>query len=206
MKGLYALTDPILCGHGDQLLASAAAAIRGGISVLQYRDKASSHSVRGANAHALSALCREHGVTFIINDDVHLAKRVNADGVHLGQGDMSLSDARDVLGAHKIIGVTCHADIALAAEAEQSGADYVAFGAFYPSKTKPLAKPAPLSVLDDAKQSLTLPIVAIGGIAKHNIVTVHAAGADLVAVVGAVFSHDVANIESATCELVQLIN
>jgi thiamine-phosphate pyrophosphorylase len=141
-------------------------------------------------------LCREHGAELIINDDVHLALSVGAHGVHLGQDDMPPQEARKLLGPKATIGVTCHADLDLAHTAVQAGANYVAFGRFFPSTTKPDAPPAPLELLIQARQMLDVPIVAIGGITLDNAQSVLASGADWLAVSHSLFSAP--NIETRT--------
>ncbi len=130
--------------------------------------------------------CAEAGVTFIINDNASLAYDVAADGVHLGEHDCSITDARRLLGADTIIGVSCYDDLARAHVAAAAGADYVAYGAFYSSSTKPAARRASLDLLR-ASASLLVPRVAIGGITTDNARQVIAAGADLIAVISGVF-------------------
>ena len=186
MKGLYVITDHALLS-AQTLLDGVDAAIMGGASVVQYRDKVSAPEVCEKNAMALKALCHERGALFIINDDVLLAQRVNADGVHLGTEDASLRDACERLGAARIIGVSCHASISRAQQAEQEGASYVAFGRFFPSKTKPEAPLDRLEVLKKARRKLKIPIVAIGGITAGNGAPLIKAGADMLAVVDGVF-------------------
>ncbi|HSP01103.1 MAG TPA: thiamine phosphate synthase, partial [Thioalkalivibrio sp.] len=143
---------------------------------------------RRDEARALKALCEQHGALFIINDDVALAASAGAHGVHLGQGDMPLAQARARLGQAAIIGITCHdrLDLALAAQAE--GADYVAFGAVHPSPTKPVAVRAPLMLFAQAREVLRIPVCAIGGLDADNAAAVIEAGADMVAVISGVFA------------------
>jgi thiamine-phosphate pyrophosphorylase len=127
-------------------------------------------------------------VPLIINDDMHLAQALGAEGVHLGQHDGDLHDARALLGAQAIIGITCYQSLDLAQLAQQQGANYVAFGRFFPSRSKPLAGHAPLSLLTEAKQHINIPIVAIGGILPSNAGDLLAAGADLLAVIDGLFA------------------
>jgi len=190
LAGLYAITDAELMPNDRQLLDSVAAALRGGARILQYRDKSTDAEKRLRQARALAALCHEHGVALLINDDVELALACAADGVHLGQQDGSLAAARERLGERAIIGITCHDRLELALAAEQGGADYVAFGAFFPSTTKPDAKPAPLGLLREARARLHCPIVAIGGLSMDNAGQVIQAGADMIAVIHALFAHE----------------
>lgn len=184
-RGLYAITDRALLA--GRLLPAVEAALQGGAAVLQYRDKSSDAARRRGEAEALLALCRRYRVPLLINDDIELALAVGADGVHLGRGDGALAAARTALGADAIIGATCHDSLAFAAEAVAAGADYLAFGAFHPSTTKPGAQPAPLSVLSAAK-GLGRPVVAIGGITVDNAPPLLAAGADFVAVISDLFA------------------
>ncbi len=183
--GLYAITDSKLLPD-DKLLPAVEAALRGGAVLVQYRDKSSSSATRLNQARNLVAACRNAGVPLIINDDPELALRVHADGVHLGQSDSSLVDARQRLGGDAIIGATCHGDLTLAAKATGEGADYLAFGRFFGSATKPDAPPADLSVLANARQ-YRRPLTAIGGITTRNGSALIQAGADMLAVVGDLF-------------------
>lgn len=188
LYGLYGITDSELLPNDETLLDSVQKALEGGMRILQYRDKSSDTTRRLRQAKALVALCHQHNAVLLINDDVELAKLSGADGVHLGQGDGSPSQARAALGAQAIIGVTCHDQLELAQEAAAQGADYVAFGAFFPSKTKPNAKPAPLELLHTARQEINAPVVAIGGITVDNAHQVIDAGAQMIAVVHALFA------------------
>ena len=181
-RGLYAITD----GPRDDLLDVAAQALAGGARLLQYRDKTRDHARRLAEAGALQQLCRAHDAKLIVNDEVALARSVHADGVHLGKEDGELAPARAVLGSAAIIGVSCYNSIERARAAAAAGADYIAFGAFFPSPTKPHA---PRAVPELLRQSAALgvPRVAIGGITPDNAPLLVEAGADFLAVVSAVF-------------------
>jgi thiamine-phosphate pyrophosphorylase len=141
-------------------------------------------------AQQLLSLCNQFGATFIVNDDVDLAAAVHAHGVHLGGEDVPLPQARQRLGAEAVIGASCYNRLELAVRAQQQGADYVAFGRFFPSRTKPQAVPADIALLRQAKAQLHLPIVAIGGITAQNGAQLIAAGADMLAVVEAVFAQE----------------
>lgn len=190
IKGLYAITPNEL--DTAELLRKVRLALRGGAEVLQYRNKLADAGLRDTQARALRALTREFDVIFIVNDDVHLAQQVDADGVHLGGEDGSVGVARAVLGENKLIGVSCYNRADLAQAAAQAGADYVAFGAFFASSVKPDAVVAGLEVLQQARAEITLPIVTIGGITPDNGAQLLAAGADALAVISAVFSaHDI---------------
>lgn len=188
IKSLYAITDSQLM-PGPALAAGVAAALEGGCRLVQYRDKSSNQMQRLADARQLLELCQNFGATLIINDDVQLAKMAGAHGVHLGQEDGSPREARAILGPDAIIGVTCHASLTLAQQAVEQGADYVAFGRFFPSNTKPDAPPAPLTLLTEARNAFkSIPIVAIGGITLQNGASVLAAGADILAVSHSLFA------------------
>ncbi len=186
--GLYAITDSLLL-PASTIAEAVAAALRGGAVLVQYRDKTSTDTERLRIAQNLQTVCGEGGVPLLINDDPVLALRVRAAGVHLGQQDGSLSDARNRLGEDAIIGATCHGSIELAQQARAAGVDYLAFGRFFESQTKPGAGPASLSVLTEAA-SLGLPITAIGGIAAIHSEALINAGADMLAVVGGLFGAD----------------
>lgn len=201
LKGLYAITDATLMG--DNLLSMTEQAIRGGISLLQYRNKAAPMAQQEQEALKISTLCKKNNVLFLINDNIELAIKVNADGVHLGQSDTNVQQAREQLG-DKIIGITCHNDIQLAQLAQQQGADYVAFGRFYSSQTKPSASPAELSILSEAKKSLTIPIAAIGGITVETAAILLNQGADMLAVVQGIFAQN--DIFAVSQQFVEIID
>ena len=188
IQGLYAITDAELIADND-LFTAVEAAILGGAKVIQYRNKSASQLQQYQQALQISSLCRQHHVLFIINDDPVLAREVNADGVHVGRDDGKIADARQQLGAHAIIGVSCYNQLKNAEDAIAQGADYVAFGRFFPSQTKPHALQAELSLLDQASRHLSVPIVAIGGITLHNARQLISHGADAIAVIHSLF-HD----------------
>jgi len=185
IEGLYAITPD--CTDTADLLRRARLALAGGAGVLQYRNKAADKAVRLEQARALRELTHEFVVPLIINDDVMLAQRVAADGVHLGGSDGNLADARAVLGSGKLIGMSCYNRLALAHEAVRQGADYVAFGSFFASTVKPAAVAATPDLLRQARREITVPLVAIGGITLHNGAGLLEAGADALAVISAVF-------------------
>ncbi|HIM58620.1 MAG TPA: thiamine phosphate synthase [Gammaproteobacteria bacterium] len=164
------------------------------ISILQYRhkrqtavqtDKITDASIKINEAKQLQQLCLRHNTLFIINDDINLAQKINADGVHLGKEDDTIQTARQILGADAIIGVSCYNDIKLAEHAQNQGANYVAFGALFPSRTKPNAPSCPLNTITRAKQQLSIPIVGIGGINFDNQQQAFDAGCDAVAMINA---------------------
>ena len=188
ISGLYAVTPDI--ADTSDLLTRTEAALAGGARLLQYRNKSASAALRLVQARALLALCWEYQVPLIINDHLDLARALDADGLHLGVEDGSLAAAREQLGPGKILGASCYDRIENAHEAVRRGADYVAFGSFFPSSVKPGAVRASLDLLREAKQRLTLPVVAIGGISAENAPQLIAAGADGVAVISALFDAD----------------
>jgi thiamine-phosphate pyrophosphorylase len=192
--GLYAITDTQLT-PGSALIPAVTAALRGGARVIQYRDKGRDNLRRSEAAAALNALCQNHGALLIINDDVELAAAIGAAGVHLGRDDPDLHAARKRLGAHAMIGVSCYNQLERAQTAAEHGADYVAFGRFFPSRTKPDAVAAAPALLRAARAALDLPLVAIGGITPDNGGLLIAAGADMLAVIHDVFGQP--DIEAA---------
>jgi len=181
-RGLYAITD----GPRDDLIEVCALALEGGATMLQYRDKTAEHARRHLEATALAQLCRCRGVPLIVNDDIELAAAVGADGVHLGEYDEAIGAARARLGTDAIIGVSCYDSIERARALAANRPDYLAFGAFFASPTKPLARRAALHTLHDAR-AFGLPLVAIGGITLDSARSVIDAGADAIAVISAVF-------------------
>lgn len=202
ISGLYAVTPD--AAPADELLAKVGAALRGGARVVQYRDKSSDAALRSRQARELASMCRSAGAVFIVNDDVELARAVDADGVHLGKEDAELHGARAVLGSGKMIGVSCYNELARARHATKAGADYVAFGSFFDSATKPAAVRAGVGLLRDAAAELSLPIVAIGGIEPGNAAQLLEAGADAVAVVSALF--DAPDVEAQARRFASLFN
>lgn len=182
-RGLYLITPDD--ADTPRLLARVAAVLPHA-ALLQYRNKAADEALRRIQAEALAALCREHGVPLVINDDAALARAIGAAGVHLGEDDGDIAAARGLLGEHAIIGMSCYDDLSRAAAAAEAGAGYIAFGAFFPSMTKPGARHATPGLLHDSA-GLGLPRVAIGGITPDNARGLVEAGADLLAVIGGVF-------------------
>jgi len=202
IKGLYAITPDEL--NTAELLRKTRLALLGGTAVLQYRNKLADALLQLEQARALRQLTREFGATFIVNDDARLALQTDADGVHLGGEDGSVAAARAMLGREKIIGVSCYNRAPLATEAVQQGADYVAFGAFFPSGIKPDAVRAELGLLEWARRELDVPLVAIGGITLGNGAALVRAGADALAVISAVFNAE--DIQSSAQEFSTLIS
>lgn len=183
-RGLYAIT-PDDCDTA-RLLARVKAVLEAGSTWLQYRNKLADAALREQQALELLPLCRRLGVPLIINDDWRLAARIGADGAHLGEDDGELAAARAALPASAILGASCYNDAALARQAAAAGASYIAFGAFFPSPTKPNARRASPALLRECA-ALGLPQVAIGGITPDNAAPLVEAGADLLAVISGVF-------------------
>ena len=182
-RGLYLLTPD----DGDTgRLCRRVADVLGAASLLQYRNKSASAALRREQARALLPLCRDAGVPLLINDDASLAAEIGAAGVHLGEDDIGIEQARALLGHSALIGVSCYDDLQRARDAARAGADYLAFGAFFRTPTKPLARQAGPYLLQ-ASAGLGLPLVAIGGITPANARVLVAAGADLLAVISGVF-------------------
>lgn len=187
LRGLYAITDgQLLAGR---FLAYVEAALDGGVTLLQYRDKSQDESRRLREASELLKLCERYKTQLIINDDAELAARLGV-GVHLGQTDGSLSGARALLGHKAIMGATCHGRLDLAEQAKADGASYVAFGRFFTSLTKPDAPAVPLQLLEQVRAKINLPIAVIGGITLNNAPSLIEHGADLLAVVNGLFGAD----------------
>ena len=198
--GIYALTAET--ADTAQLLTQVEAALAGGVAAVQYRDKSGDVARRHEQASELIALCRRFDVPLIVNDDLRLADLTDADGVHLGRDDGSLREARIILGRDKFIGASCYQSLELALTAQAAGADYVAFGSFFTSPTKPAAPRAGLDLLRDATAVIQVPLVAIGGITLANAPQLLDAGADSLAVLSALF--DVPDIQAAAHDLNQL--
>jgi len=203
ITGLYAIADTQYLDD-TRLIDAVTQAIAGGARIIQYRDKTHVAAERARQSSELARLCRKQGALFIVNDDVGLAKQAQADGVHLGREDASLAQAREQLGAQAIIGVSCYNELARAETVETQGANYVAFGRFFLSRTKPQAVQASLDLLREAKKKLHIPIVAIGGITPENGASLIAAGADALAVIEGVFGQ--ADVRAAANRYARLFN
>lgn len=183
-RGVYAITPDE--DDDARLLARVDAVLGAGAVWLQYRNKAADAATRERQARALLPLCRRHRVPLIVNDDWRLAAAIGADGAHLGEDDGEIAAARQALGRQALLGASCYDRADLARTAVAAGADYVAFGAFFPSATKPNARRAAPQLLSDAA-ALAVPRVAIGGITPDNARGLVDAGADLLAVISGVF-------------------
>jgi thiamine-phosphate pyrophosphorylase len=188
-QGLYVITDCVnFDTHG--LLSRTGQILEAGVAALQYRDKTPDATLRLERAVALQRLCRRYNTVFLINDDVELAARIGADGVHVGREDAAYERCRATLGPEAIIGISCYNQLDLALLAQNNGADYVAFGSFYPTTTKNTGYRADVTLLMSARRSLAVPVVAIGGITPENGAGLVEAGADLLAVVSSVYASD----------------
>lgn len=200
IKGLYLVTPDT--DDTDWLCAQVTRALVGGVQLVQYRHKTATPALRQHQASALLTLCRAAGVPLIINDHVSLAQALDADGVHVGQQDSAVAEARALLGPDKIVGASCYNQLALAHQAQAAGASYAAFGACYPSPTKPHAPRATAALFTQARQSVRLPLVAIGGLTADNALPLLQAGADALAVITDVFQ---ANEPAARCQTYQAL-
>lgn len=179
LRGVYLITPQ----PPAPVRAIVTAGLRGGVRIVQFRIKEASMAEKYALACELQALCHQYSALFIINDDIALCQQIGADGVHLGAEDRPPAEARRMLGTSAIIGASCYNQLARAQQAQAQGASYVAFGAVYPSPTKPHACHADLALFQQARNSLEVPVCAIGGITPDNAAPVVAAGADLLAVI-----------------------
>lgn len=191
IHGLYAITPD--SENTDQLCKMVEASILGGARVIQYRNKIAQDALRIEQASALLTICRQHQVPFIINDHIELCLALDANGVHIGGDDGDIAVVRSQIGPDKILGVSCYSDFNRAQKAAELGADYVAFGACFTSKTKPNAPRAELNLFTRA-QTLQVSCVAIGGITLENVGSVVTAGASAVAVIGELFNRDIQEI------------
>ena len=198
LHGLYAITNEQLM-PSDTFAKKAEAALCGGTNIIQYRDKSSDIQKRLSQASTLKQLCTQYNSILIINDDIDLAKKVDADGVHIGKNDQSFEQARQLLGENKIIGVSCYNQLPLAYSAAEKGADYIAFGSFFSSSIKPEAPCAETSLISDFKKERQTPVCCIGGITTENYTTLLNSGADMLAVISDIFSHNQTQLISDKC-------
>lgn len=196
LRGLYAITDATLMS--DNFALAIEQSLQGGCRIIQYRDKSEDTEKRHEQAALIRQLCNQYQALFIVNDDIELAIASAANGVHLGQSDHAIELAREQLGKDKIIGITCHDQLELAIAAEQAGADYVAFGAFFSSSIKPDASNAPLSLIQQAKAKLQIPVCCIGGITANNASQLIDAGSDMIAVISDLYASQDIKLASQT--------
>jgi thiamine-phosphate pyrophosphorylase len=185
-RGLYLVTPD--WDDTEKLLRVSEQALQGGAVLLQYRHKTASPALATEQAGALLALCRRYRVPLIINDNVALCIALDADGIHVGGTDAAIGAVRKAVGAEKIVGASCYGSLALAQQAAQDGADYLAFGGFYPSQVKQYEVGTRPELIAQVRQSLALPIVVIGGMTLANAAPLIAQGADLVAVISSVYA------------------
>ena len=200
VRGLYAVTPDL--SDTARLARLVGAALEGGARLVQYRNKVATPQLKLEQARALKNLCARHDAMLIVNDDVEIAAAADAHGVHLGRDDRFGADVRGRLGSGKLIGVSCYRSLELARAARADGADYVAFGSFFPSKVKPGAVRAPIDLITQAKAELDVPLVAIGGITVENGAALVAAGADALAVISALF--DAPDVAAAAARFTEL--
>lgn len=189
LEGLYAITDEVLTPDA-LVVEKVKEALLSGANIIQYRNKTKSDAEVETICIALQGICRDFKVPFIIDDRPHLAQKIGADGLHIGKDDMSLSQARAIF-TQGIIGVSCYGSVAKAKEAEVDGADYVAFGSFFHSPTKPKSGIVSKSVIQKAKAALSIPVCVIGGINEKNIDEMVQEMPDMISVVSAVFEGDI---------------
>ena len=189
LKGLYVLTDATLTPN-ETVLEQIERVLQSGVKIIQYRDKHASDEEAEAMCRRLQALCDIYEAVFIIDDRLEIAHRIDADGLHVGKDDVSYEEARALLGNDKIIGVSCYGDIKRALHYASLGADYVAFGAFFPSPTKPNSAVVSHTLLNDAKACLNVPICAIGGINEENIAQLSQYDIAMYSLISAVYKED----------------
>ena len=185
IKGLYVITPDM--ADLNTLIHKTKLAIEGGAFMVQYRSKIQDHDVKMQQCAAILRLCREYGVPCIVNDDVAMCLNLEADGVHLGEKDDNIAEIRLILGEDAIIGSSCYDQLDRAKQAQKEGATYVAFGAMFPTSTKPTAPRASLELLSEAKREIHIPIVAIGGITVNNAHDVIETGVDAIAVITSLY-------------------
>ncbi|WP_373032544.1 thiamine phosphate synthase [Sulfurovum sp.] len=189
LKGLYVITDEHLTPD-ETVHTYVEEALKAGACIVQYRNKTKSDDEVEEVCRVLQELCTSHNVPFVIDDRPHLASKIDADGLHIGKDDMPIEEARKIF-PKGIIGVSCYGSIRKAKEAQEEGADYVAFGSFFPSPTKPHSGVISINVLHKAKEAVEIPVCAIGGISQTNIGEIAATRTDMISVVSAAFEGDI---------------
>ncbi len=200
MKGLYLVTPD--WDDTQKLLDVTEAGLRGGAALVQYRHKTAGMELRKEQAAQVQALCRRYGRPFIVNDFVDLCLALDADGIHVGGTDMSVAQVRAAVGPGKIVGASCYGSLQMAHDAHRAGANYVAFGGFYPSRVKKYEVSTPPAIVMQAKSAIPLPNVVIGGMTHENAAPLVALGADMVAAISSVYMVD--DPEAAARRFVQL--
>ncbi len=197
---LYLVTDRTWL-KGDSLAAQIEESLRAGATMVQLREKNMPFQEFVEEAHQIRTLTRKYQIPFIINDEIEVALASNADGVHLGQEDGNITSARACLGEDKIIGISVH-NVEEALEAQQNGADYIGVGSVFPTSTKKDANPLGMDMLRAICDAVTIPVVAIGGITRDNIMQLSGSGVDGVAVISAILAQE--DIGEATKEMLKL--
>lgn len=197
---LYAVTDRFWL-NGKTLYEQVEEAIKGGVTFVQLREKDMDEEGFLKEAIQIQKLCRKYNIPFVINDNVEIAKKINADGIHVGQNDMKAEKVRDVLGEDKIVGVSVQT-VEQAKNAEKDGADYLGVGAVFPTGSKPDADSVSFETLKAICQAVNIPVVAIGGIGTENVLKLHGSGISGIAVISAIFAAE--DIQSAAKSLKEL--
>ena len=198
---LYAVTDQMWLKEGEKLADVVETVLQNGATFLQIREKDLAEDAFEAEAERLKTLCAQHGVPFVVNDSVEIALQCDADGVHVGQSDIKGRDIRSMIGPDKILGISA-GTVEEAVAAENAGADYIGVGAVFPTGTKKNATPMTMELLKEIVSSVSIPVVAIGGISAENILQLRGSGVDGVAVVSAIFAAE--DPGKATADLLKL--
>ena len=198
---LYAVTDQMWLKEGEKLADVVETVLQNGATFLQIREKDLAEDAFEAEAERLKTLCAQHGVPFVVNDSVEIALQCEADGVHVGQSDIKGRDIRAIIGPDKILGISA-GTVEEAVAAEKAGADYIGVGAVFPTGTKKNATPMTMELLKEIVSSVSIPVVAIGGISSENILQLRGSGVDGVAVVSAIFAAE--DPGKATADLLKL--
>ena len=198
---LYAVTDQMWLKEGEKLADVVETVLQNGATFLQIREKDLAEDAFEAEAERLKTLCAQHGVPFVVNDSVEIALQCEADGVHVGQSDIKGRDIRAIIGPDKILGISA-GTVEEAVAAEKAGADYIGVGAVFPTDTKKNATPMTMELLKEIVSSMSIPVVAIGGISADNILQLSGSGVDGVAVVSAIFAAE--DPGKATADLLKL--
>ena len=198
---LYAVTDQMWLKEGEALADVVESVLQNGATFLQIREKDLAEDAFEAEAEKLKTLCAQRGVPFVVNDSVEIALKIDADGVHVGQSDIKGRDIRAIIGPDKILGISA-GTVEEAVAAEKAGADYIGVGAVFPTGTKKNATPMTMELLKEIVSSVSIPVVAIGGINAENILRLCGSGVDGVAVVSAIFAAD--DPGKATADLLKL--
>ena len=198
---LYAVTDQMWLKDDEKLADVVESVLQNGATFLQIREKDLAEDAFEAEAERLKTLCAQHAVPFVVNDSVEIALQCDADGVHVGQSDIKGRDIRSIIGTDKILGISA-GTVEEAVSAEKAGADYIGVGAVFPTGTKKNATPMTMELLKEIVSSVSIPVVAIGGIGAGNILQLRGSGVDGVAVVSAIFAAD--DPGKATADLLKL--